>query len=129
MAPLAARGDGHIAADQEGEPAEHLLLGQLGIAPDELSDASGELLVVGHGNDRTERCGPATGALAPASQCSCVLFAYSASTAPTTLLPSVFPGQPCASAALAVVIDLATADLDFGIPHPDLALFPIRPRH
>ena len=61
--------------------------------------------------------------MAPASQCSYVLFACSASTASTTLLPSVCPGQPCASAALAAVIDLAIADLDPGI-HPDLCSAP-----
>jgi hypothetical protein len=41
----AAGGDGHVAADEEGEPAEHLLLGQLRIAADELADTPGELLV------------------------------------------------------------------------------------
>jgi hypothetical protein len=40
------------------------------------------------------------------------------------LLPSVCLGQPCASAALAVVIDLAAADLDPGIPHLDLCSAP-----
>src|SRR5262249_36884645 len=54
-AALAAGGDGHVAADKEGEPAEHLLLGQLGIAADELPDTPGEFLVVGHGDDRTDR--------------------------------------------------------------------------
>jgi hypothetical protein len=54
-ATLAAGGDGHVAADEEGEPAEHLLLGQLGIAADEPPDTLGELLVVGHGDDRTDR--------------------------------------------------------------------------
>jgi hypothetical protein len=40
-AALAAGGDGHVAADEEGEPAEHLLLGQFRVAADELPDAPG----------------------------------------------------------------------------------------
>jgi hypothetical protein len=47
--------DGHVAADEEGEPAEHLLLGQLRVAVDELPDAPVQLLVVGHGDERTDR--------------------------------------------------------------------------
>ena len=39
-AALAAGGDGHVAADEEGEPAEHLLLGQLGITAGEPADTS-----------------------------------------------------------------------------------------
>jgi hypothetical protein len=31
--------DGHVGADKEGEPAEHLLLGQLRVAADELPNA------------------------------------------------------------------------------------------
>jgi hypothetical protein len=54
-ATLAAGGDGHVAADEEGEAAEHLLLGQLRVAAHELPDAPGELLVVGHGDERTDR--------------------------------------------------------------------------
>ena len=49
---LAARGDRHVAADQEGEPAEHLLLGQAGLVADQVADPIGELLVVGHRSDR-----------------------------------------------------------------------------
>jgi hypothetical protein len=45
---LAARCHGHVPADQEGEPAEHLLLGHAGFAADLLPDAVGEVLVVGH---------------------------------------------------------------------------------
>jgi hypothetical protein len=40
---------------RKASPAEHLLLGQLGVASDELADAPGELLVVGHGDERTDR--------------------------------------------------------------------------
>src|SRR5919198_1193147 len=46
---LAARGDRHVAADEEREAAEHLLLGQTGLAGDLCADALGKLLVVGHG--------------------------------------------------------------------------------
>ncbi len=45
---LAARRDGHVAADQEREAAEHLLLGEPGLARDELADPVGERLVVRH---------------------------------------------------------------------------------
>ena len=50
---LAARGDGHVAADQEGEAAEHLLFGQAGLASHELTNARGKFLVVAHDCDRT----------------------------------------------------------------------------
>jgi len=50
---LPARGDRHVAADQEGEPAEHLLLGQPGLVADQVADAARELLVVGHRSDGT----------------------------------------------------------------------------
>src|SRR5215211_2828343 len=46
---LPARGDGHVAADHEGEPAEHLLLGQTGLAAEQALDPIRELLVVRHG--------------------------------------------------------------------------------
>ncbi|HJW67696.1 MAG TPA: NAD(P)-dependent oxidoreductase, partial [Gaiellaceae bacterium] len=52
-AALPARGDRHVAADQEREPAEHLLLGQAGLVSDQVADASRELLVVGHRRDGT----------------------------------------------------------------------------
>src|SRR5207342_3131850 len=45
---LAARRDRHVAADQEGEAAEHLLLRYAGLPRDELTDPVGEILVVGH---------------------------------------------------------------------------------
>jgi hypothetical protein len=44
-----------FAVDEEGEPDEHLLLGQLRIAADELPDTPDELLVIGHDDDRTDR--------------------------------------------------------------------------
>ena len=48
QAALAACRDRHVAADQEGEPAEHLLLRQPDLAVEQLADAIGELFVVGH---------------------------------------------------------------------------------
>jgi hypothetical protein len=45
---LAAGGDRHVPADQEGEPAEHLLLGEVGLTADELPNPRRQLLVVGH---------------------------------------------------------------------------------
>ena len=50
----AAGCNGHVALNEEGETAEHLLPGQLRIAADELADALGGLLVVGHDNDRLD---------------------------------------------------------------------------
>jgi hypothetical protein len=47
-AALPAGADRHVPADEEGEPAEHLLLGELGIGPDQVPDASGEDFVIGH---------------------------------------------------------------------------------
>ena len=43
-----ARGHRHVAADQKGQAAEHLLLGQPGFAGNQCADAIRELLVVGH---------------------------------------------------------------------------------
>jgi hypothetical protein len=40
QSPLAARRDGHVAADEEGEPAEHLLFRQGWLAVDQLANAS-----------------------------------------------------------------------------------------
>ena len=37
---LAACCDRHVAADEKGESAEHLLLGQIGLAVDQFPDAS-----------------------------------------------------------------------------------------
>jgi hypothetical protein len=45
---LPARRHGHVAADQKGEAAEHLLLAQIGLAGDQLAYAIREFLVVGH---------------------------------------------------------------------------------
>jgi len=39
----------HVAANQKREPAEHLLLGQTGLAGDQFTYAIREILVVGHG--------------------------------------------------------------------------------
>ena len=47
-AALAARGDRHVAADQEGEAAEHLLLREALLAGHQLADPVGEVFVVGH---------------------------------------------------------------------------------
>ena len=45
---LTAGGDGHVAADEERQPAEHLLLGEASLAADQFPDAIGQRLVVGH---------------------------------------------------------------------------------
>src|SRR5207247_9373797 len=45
---LPARGDGHVAAHEEREPAEHALLGDAGLLADELANAIRQLLVVRH---------------------------------------------------------------------------------
>jgi hypothetical protein len=46
---LAAHPAGHVAVHQEGEPTEHLLLGQPGLVAEHLPDAGGETFVVRHG--------------------------------------------------------------------------------
>ena len=48
QAALAARRDRHVAADQERQPAEHPLLGDVRLGGDQLADAVGEVLVVRH---------------------------------------------------------------------------------
>ena len=45
---LAAGCHRHVAAEEEGQPSEHLLLGQALLVGDELTDPVGEVLVVGH---------------------------------------------------------------------------------
>ena len=45
---LAARGNGHLVVDQERKPAEHLLLGQTGLAGRQVANALRQLLVVRH---------------------------------------------------------------------------------
>jgi catechol 2,3-dioxygenase-like lactoylglutathione lyase family enzyme len=45
---VAAGGHGHVAADEEGEAAEHLLLRQAGLVGYQCADPVGESLVVGH---------------------------------------------------------------------------------
>jgi hypothetical protein len=46
---LTAGRDGHVSADQECQASEHPLLGDVGLARDQLTDAIGEVLVVSHG--------------------------------------------------------------------------------
>jgi MFS family permease len=48
QAALPAGRNGHVAADQEGEAAEHALLGQPRLVADQLTNPVGEILVVGH---------------------------------------------------------------------------------
>jgi hypothetical protein len=48
-AALPACGDGHPAADQEGEPAEHPGLGELRLVGEQNPDAFRKRLVVCHG--------------------------------------------------------------------------------
>jgi hypothetical protein len=45
---LTAGRDRHVAADEEGEPSEHLLLADIGLAGDQLTNAVGEIIVVRH---------------------------------------------------------------------------------
>jgi hypothetical protein len=45
---LAGGGNGHVAAEQEREAAEHRHLGDAFLAREQLADAVGEILVVGH---------------------------------------------------------------------------------
>ena len=52
---LTARGDRHVAVDQEREAAEHPHLGDAPLGPDQLADPVGELLVVGHGDESPTR--------------------------------------------------------------------------
>ncbi len=47
---LAAGRDGHVPADQKGQAAEHLLLGDIGFAGDQLADPISEVFVVRHGD-------------------------------------------------------------------------------
>ena len=47
-ATLAAGRDGHVALDEEGQPAEHLLLGDAVFGADQGSDPVRQVLVVGH---------------------------------------------------------------------------------
>ena len=48
MPTLAARRDGHVSADEEGQPAEHLLLGESSFGADQCPDPLSKVLVVGH---------------------------------------------------------------------------------
>jgi hypothetical protein len=47
-AALAAGTDRHVPADEEGQPAQHLLLSQIRGQADQVPDASGEIFVIGH---------------------------------------------------------------------------------
>src|SRR5207248_5583817 len=57
-AALAADGDGHVAAEQEGEPAEDLLLGHVRPTADQAADPRCQFLVVGHGAIVDQRTSP-----------------------------------------------------------------------
>src|SRR5207247_1399430 len=69
---LTARSDGHVAPDQEGQPAEHLLLREALLPGHEAADPVCEILVVRHGygplptpvdvvrNTKTEPTAPST---------------------------------------------------------------------
>ena len=46
---LAAGGNGHVTTNEKGEPTEHLRLSHSGLVDEELTDALGEIVVVGHG--------------------------------------------------------------------------------
>jgi hypothetical protein len=48
QAALPAGRDRHVAADQERQPAEHLLLGHSRLGSDQLPDPVRKILVVGH---------------------------------------------------------------------------------
>ncbi len=48
QAALAAGRDGHVPADQEREPADHALLRHVRLVREQLAEAVGEVLVVGH---------------------------------------------------------------------------------
>jgi hypothetical protein len=54
-AALTAGADRHVSADEEGQAAEHLLLGQLRVGPDQVPDARREDFVIGHDADRTQQ--------------------------------------------------------------------------
>jgi hypothetical protein len=59
-ATLTARRDRHVPSDQEGEPAEHLLLCEVRFVGQELANAICELLVVGHRANRRDSPRPPT---------------------------------------------------------------------
>jgi hypothetical protein len=50
QAALTTRCDRHVAADEEGQAAEHPLLGDVGVAADQLADSMRKVLVVRHGS-------------------------------------------------------------------------------
>src|SRR5690606_41981787 len=45
---VTSRGDRHVSVDQEGQPAEHPLLGQTRLALENVTDPLGQLLVIRH---------------------------------------------------------------------------------
>jgi hypothetical protein len=51
----------HVAGDEEGVAAEHLLLSQIRSVGDEPPDTIGELVIVGHAGEPTQRCGDGAG--------------------------------------------------------------------
>ena len=46
---LAAGRNGQVTTDEKGKPTEHLRLRDAGLVEEELTDALGEIVVVGHG--------------------------------------------------------------------------------
>ena len=48
---IAADADGHVAADEEGDAAEHLPLDQVGARADVTANPIGKLGVEGHGHE------------------------------------------------------------------------------
>jgi hypothetical protein len=48
---LATCRDRHVAANEKGESAEHLRLGEARLAADQLANAIRELIVIGHPGD------------------------------------------------------------------------------
>jgi hypothetical protein len=51
QAALTAGRDGHVSADQKGQATEHPLLGDVGLAGDQLADPISEVFVVRHGGN------------------------------------------------------------------------------
>jgi hypothetical protein len=54
-AALPAGADRQVPPDEEREAAEHLLLGELGVRADQITDPPGEDFVIAHAADRTSR--------------------------------------------------------------------------
>ena len=47
-AALATGTNRHVPMDEEGQPAKHLLLGQLRVRADQVPDPGGEIFIVAH---------------------------------------------------------------------------------